>query len=176
MITKNIDFTHLFYWLTVADNAKALFSWITGLSIAGAAVSTFCWIAFQSEYNDFKDSNDLLYATKSRRWFAGFLSIAAVFALLNVLIPTKRDSLLIVAGGQTMNFPTTDSSTRKLPAEMTNYIVSELHNMASEAKVNIDINTQKTKILEAAKSMTPQDLINKMKSDTAFAHIILNQD
>jgi hypothetical protein len=171
-----MNYTQLFYWLTVADNAKSLFSWVTGFSIVGLAVSVFCWIAFQSDYNEDGDKNDLLYATKSRRWFAGFLSITLTFSLLNVFTPTKKDALLIVAGGETMNFLTTDTSAKKLPAELTNFVVSELHSMAQEAKVNIDINTQREKILQSAKTMSPTDLIDKMKSDTTFAHIILNQD
>ena len=162
-----MNYTSLFYWLTVADNSKSLFSWATGLSVVGVIVSIIFWILSAAE-------DDPLMGKTSRRWLATFLTSILVFSLLNVFTPTRKDSLLIVAGGETMNFLTTDSSTRKLPAELTNFVVSELHSMASEAKVNIDINTQKEKILQEAKSMKPSDLIDKMKSDTSFAKIILN--
>ena len=66
--------------------------------------------------------------------------------MLHVLIPSKKDSLLIIAGGQTLNFLTTDKSSKQIPAELSGFVLTELKNMAKEAKVDLNIKDQKEKI------------------------------
>lgn len=90
-------------------------------------------------------------------------------------IPTKKDCLLIVAGGGAMNFLTTDSSAKQLPHEAMNYVVTELRTMAAEAKVDMGISKQKDKVIEEAKSLTGAELIERLKSDSTLAKIILQQ-
>lgn len=45
--------------------------------------------------------------------------------------------------------------------------------MASEARVNLNIQDQKQKIIDEAKKMSAEELLNKMQIDTTFASIIL---
>jgi len=45
--------------------------------------------------------------------------------------------------------------------------------MASEARVNLNIQDQKQKIIDEAKKMSAEELLNKMQIDTTFANIIL---
>lgn len=47
--------------------------------------------------------------------------------------------------------------------------------MAQDAKVNLNIQSQKEKILDEAKNMSAQEVIDKMKSDTTFTKILLNK-
>lgn len=102
--------------------------------------------------------------------------VLAIFTWIGyVLTPTKKEGLLILAGGGTMTFLTTDSSAKKLPHEMTNFVVTELKTMAKEAEVDFGIANQKDKILEEAKQMTTQELMDRMKIDSNFAKIILNK-
>ena len=100
---------------------------------------------------------------------------AFLFWSLFIFTPSKKDALLIVAGGQTMNFLTTDKSAKQIPHELSTFIVTELKNMASEAKVDLNIKDQKEKILEEAKSMSAKELMDKMKVDTTFAKIVLDK-
>ena len=44
--------------------------------------------------------------------------------------------------------------------------------MAQEAKVSLGIQTQKDRILEEAKQMTTDQLLEKMKVDSNFAKIV----
>ena len=53
--------------------------------------------------------------------------------------------------------------------------MTELKNMAQDAKVNLNIQSQKEKILDEAKNMSTQEVIDKMKSDTTFTKILLNK-
>jgi len=95
-----------------------------------------------------------------------------LFWALYVFTPSKKDALLIVAGGQTLNFLTTDSSARKIPHELSDFVLTELKNMSQEVKVDLNLTDQKEKILEEAKSMTGKQLIERMKNDTTFANFI----
>jgi hypothetical protein len=58
-----------------------------------------------------------------------------VFLLAFVLIQ-KKDSLLIIAGGQTLNF-LTDKAAKQIPAELSGFVLTELKNMAKEASVDL---------------------------------------
>lgn len=95
--------------------------------------------------------------------------------MLYILTPTKKDALLIVAGGSTLNYLTSDSTAKQLPHELSSYLVTEIRNMAEENKVKLSINDNKQKILEEAKQLTGEQLINKLQSDTTFKNIILNK-
>ena len=92
-------------------------------------------------------------------------------------VPTgvKFLDVLIVAGGGTMEFLTTDSTVKQIPHELSSFVVTQLKSMGEEAKVELGIQSQKDKILDEAKSMTTQQLLDKMKIDTNFANIILNK-
>jgi uridylate kinase len=98
-----------------------------------------------------------------------------LFWSLFIFTPSKKDALLIVAGGQTMNFLTTDSVAKQIPHELSNFVVTELKNMAAEAQVDLNIKDQKEKILEDAKNMSAKELVEKMKVDSTFAKVILDK-
>jgi hypothetical protein len=166
-----MNYEGLFYWLTVADNARTLFVagiWIFTIS---AVISTVAAIFMGMEEEDL-DSTPRKLARKWQWWSIPFMLL---FWSLYVFTPSKRDALLIVAGGQTMNFLTTDKSAKQIPHELSNFVVTELKNMATEAKVNLNIKDQKEKILSEAKDMTSKELIEKMKVDTTFAKIIMGK-
>mgnify|MGYP006338032581 FL=1 len=98
-----------------------------------------------------------------------------LFWTLYIFTPNKRDALLIVAGGQTLNFLTTDSTAKSIPHELTMFIVTELKSMAADAKVDLNISNQKEKVLNEARNMTVDELINRMNVDSSFAKIVLNK-
>jgi D-arabinose 5-phosphate isomerase GutQ len=98
-----------------------------------------------------------------------------LFWSLYVFTPDRKDALLIVAGGGTMEFLTTDSTAKQIPHELSSFVVTQLKNMGKEAQVELGIQSQKDRILDEAKNMTSQQLLEKMKIDTNFANIILNK-
>lgn len=166
-----MNYEGLFYWLVVCDNARTLFVagiWIFTIS---AVISTVAAIFMGMEEEDL-DSTSRKLARKWQWWSIPFMLL---FWSLYVFTPSKRDALLIVAGGQTMNFLTTDKSAKEIPHELSNFVVTELKNMATEAKVNLNIKDQKEKILNEAKDMTSKELIEKMKVDTTFAKVIMGK-
>lgn len=162
-----MNYTTLFYWLTVADNAKTFFTVVMGIFTVISVISTLAYF-----FN--ADSNEEVQAI-SRKWMWWSYPFAIFFWILYIGTPSKKDALLIVAGGQTLNFLTTDSTSRQIPHELSNFVLAELKNMASDAKVELNIQGQREKILDEAKNMTSQELISRMKSDSIFAKIILNR-
>lgn len=158
----------IFYWLTVADNARSFFEVMTWIFTGVAAVSTFIYLICKMNEED-----ECVIA--ARKWIFWSYPFMIVFWLLLILTPSKKDSLLIIAGGGAMNFLTTDTTAKQLPHEMTNFIVTEIKNMANEAKVELDVRSTKEKILEEAKQMSSDELIKRMATDSNFARVVLDK-
>lgn len=97
-----------------------------------------------------------------------------------IFTPSKRDALLIVAGGGTMEFLSNDSTARQLSHDMLVFVQSELKSMAAEAKVEFleakgkaTIEEVRQKMRDEAKKMTTDQVLEKMKADTSFANTLL---
>lgn len=165
-----MNYTSLFYWLTVADNAKTMFVIFFILFGVIAAIATIAYLGSASK----EDEQDEKDQAMSRKWMWWSYPFFILFMSLYVFTPSKRDALLIVAGGTTLNFLTTDSASRQIPKELSNFVVSELKNMASSAKVELSIKDQKQKMLEEVKDLTTEELLKKMKTDTLLKKALLN--
>lgn len=170
-----MDFMKLFYWIAVADNARTFFGWTIAIFMIIFCVAAIAHIVIAfTEYtgSDWKEKQgkDLKVARKYMFRSAPFL---VIFWMLYVLTPTKRDAILIVGGGSTLNYLTTDSTARQIPHELTDYVVTEIKNMAKEAEVELDIKTTKERVIEEAKDMTTDELLKKMSEDVNFKEIIL---
>ena len=167
-----MNYTKLFYWLTVADNARSLF--ITAMIVFTVIfVIAFMVFLIDRDADGHADSDGAAERAKRWVWWAG--PFALFFWMLFVMTPSKKDALLIVAGGQTLNYLTNDSTARQLPKEALNFVVTELKSMAKDAEVQIDLRTQKEKILDEAKSLSAKELIERMKVDTTLAKIVLGK-
>lgn len=169
-----MSYYKIFYWLTVADNARILFYWVAGIFSVIAAIATIVYVFIRLD-DDAKDEDLDKRQAISRRWMWWSYPFALFAWAFVIFTPSKKDSLLIIAGGGTMNYLTTDSTARRIPHELTSFVVSELRSMASEAKVEFDLHTQQEKVLETAKSMTTDKLIEKMQTDSIFAKIVLGK-
>ena len=120
---------------------------------------------FETPYSNWDKSSKKLYFL--------FTIIFIVNLFIWIFTPNKKDSLLIVAGGSTMNFLTNDSSAKQLPHELSSYLVTEIKNMAKETKVELSINDNKNKILEEAKQLTSEQLIERLKTDSTLKNVLL---
>jgi len=163
----------LFYWLTVADNAKVFFIVFIVIFTLISAVSWIIWFAsFDDTRNDDKRRAERKTMLK---WIFWSTPMMVLFWSLFVFTPSKRDSLLIIAGGGAMNFLTQDSASKQIPKELSNFVLGELKTMSQDVKVKLGVQTQKEKILDEAKKMTTDQLLEKMKLDSNFAKIILKE-
>ncbi len=168
-----MSYTQIFYWLTVADNARTFFIVFTTIFTIISTISTIWFIVDRCGHDMSTGSGSA--AERAKKWMWWCYPFMILFWALFILTPSKKDALLIVAGGQTMEFLTTDKSAKEIPHELSNFLVTEIKNMASEAKVDLNIKDQKQKILDSAKKMSGEELMEKMK-DSTFAKIILDKE
>lgn len=168
-----MDYTSLFYWLVVADNAKSLFVTFVWIFTIISGIATLSFI-FGREGHDLTCPKDGT-AERAKKWMWFGYPFMILFWSLYVFTPSKKDSLLIVAGGGTLNFLTTDSTAKQIPHELSNFVVTELKNMAKENEIDLNIKEQKQKIIDEAKTMTPEQLLNKIKSDTLYKRVLLEE-
>lgn len=171
-----MNYTKLFYWLTVADNAKTMFVVFICIFTVISFIATLGYLfSIHSDGFNRQTDEDKVNQRMARKWMWWSYPFMILFWSLYVFTPDKRDALLIVAGGTTMNFLTTDSTAKQIPHELTSFVVTELKNMAKNAEVDLNIGSQKDKILDEAKDMSATELMEKMKVDSNFAKIILDK-
>lgn len=187
-----MNWYNIFYWVTRADSIKDFFD-VTSNIFTFLAIISFIVFVFLSAFAKSVISDNQIKTDEEaetnpsyrgyrllRRYFGvlfyTLLGLSLITWVGYVFTPTKKETLLIIAGGGTMNFLTTDSTAKQIPKELSNFVVTELKSMAADAKIDLGISDQKDKILQEAKNMSASDLINKMKSDSNFAKIIINEN
>jgi len=158
----------------VADNARILFAVFMIIFTIISAISTI-WFIVDRNGEDMSTGPGSA-AERAKKWMWWSYPFMMLFWALFILTPSKKDALLIVAGGQTMQFLTTDKSAKEIPHELSNFLVTEIKNMAASAKVDLNIKDQKEKILDSAKKMTAKELMEKMKIDSTFAKVVLDKE
>lgn len=118
----------IFYFLTVSDSVRDLFGTIAGWTCFFAVIGLICMVVFTImkavQISDSKtktleedkinsDVRSVEMARKySTRFFYTMLGICLLFGSLRVLVPSKDDCLLIIAGGSVGNFLSSDSSAK----------------------------------------------------------------
>lgn len=162
-----MDYQKLFYWMSVADNAKIFFL------IVAVITSVIGFISLLLSLGVFDPPNDVM--KKARNWVFFSWPLWIIFWGLWIFTPDKKDALFIVAGGGAMNYLSQDSSAKQLPHELIEFTKVNIQNLAEDAKVQLGVQSQKDKILNEAKNMTSSEILDRMKTDTNFAKIILEK-
>jgi len=163
----------LFYWLTVAENAKTFF---VVCIVIFTVISAFYTLGYLMTLESRKrGSEDLEFNNLAGKWIKWSYPFAILFWTLYIFTPDRKDALFIIAGGGTLQFLTTDSTSRQIPHELSNFVLTQLKEMSDEAHLQVDITSKKEEIIKKAKTMTSDELMNQMKSDSNFAKIILEK-
>jgi len=171
-----MDYSTLFYWLVVADNARTFFKVLIFIFMIIAVLATICYlIACITDGAGGQSKNDEENQAMARKWIWWSYPFCIIFWTLFIFTPSKKDALLIVAGGQTLNFLANDKSAKQIPSELSNFVLTEIKNLAADAKVDLNIADQKDKLLQKAKTMSAEELMAEMKKDTIFAKAILDK-
>lgn len=119
-----MNWYNVFYWITVADGVKGFFDTISNWFLAFSIIGAIAWvIAFICSTDNLTDKDDIASAKHwikySRRFFFWSFTLMTITWSAYVFCPSKRDAILIVAGGAVGNFITSDSSAKQIPAELT---------------------------------------------------------
>lgn len=117
------------YWLTRLDGVHDFLLAIFLLSI-GAIVAHFLFV-FLGEFDEMFSEQAKKEWTRGKN-IALFFIVFAGLAL--VLVPTKNDMILIYAGGKTMDYVESDSSSSKVPHQTTSIISEYLDKSIEEMK------------------------------------------
>ena len=181
-----MNYYSVFYWISVADGVKrffgtssTIFCFFTVVLFLCALVCVFGKNVTISEGNlstkeeedkdpDFRSWDG--FQKQSLRWFYVSLILCLITWTAWVFVPSKKDCLLIVAGGAVGNFLTTDSSSKQLPADITRFLHSELQkdiasvNDDAKKELGIKAKTPKQTLLEKAQSMTKDELVKYIDS------------
>ncbi|MFZ4631682.1 MAG: hypothetical protein ACOYL8_00570 [Patescibacteria group bacterium] len=176
----------IFYWLTVADSVKNFFDSVSNIFTFFAVVFFIILIiasigkAVTPAVNNDKDDEEEKTDSEVRSWekvriysqkfFYPFLAVALITWFGYVLTPTKKDCLLIVAGGSVGNFISSDSTAKQLPGDVTKFLhlslKKEISELSADGRKEIGIQTPKEKLLDKAVNMSKEELINYLKSDS----------
>lgn len=181
----------IFYALTVSEGIKNffdvtsnIFSWLAVISLIILVILSIAKIASISE-NKLKDeasekvdpdSRSLSLArTYIRNFFYIMLGLCLFTWIGYVITPTKKDCVMIIAGGTIGNFLQADTNARKIPGEVMKLGVvalqawqDQIKDMTPEEKKAIGIQTPEEKKKEDLKSklvgMTKEEIIKYVDS------------
>ena len=169
-----MSYTELFYWLTVADNAKVFFG---VFAVFFSCVFVITQLVRIFSHNDGDGSSpDKELVNKINKWTWYSTPFMLFFISIWIFTPNKRDALLIVAGGSTLDYLANDSVAKQIPREMSNFVLSELKNMAKESKVDLGIANEKDKLLEKVKNLSGSELIELINTNPEYKDLILNNN
>lgn len=113
----------LFCWLSVANKCLDACAWICGVSFVLAVVFFFLLFGDNTEEE----------TKRYKKNFNIFKVLAVVCFVFVLLVPSRKDTALILVGGAVGNFITQDSSVRQLPSDLTNFLRSQLQEATKEA-------------------------------------------
>lgn len=176
----------VFYWISRADDVKGFFDGASNTFMTFTCIFFVILIiahigkAVSISDEDVKTKEDEEKNSLIRAWelvkryslklFYPFLILTVITWAIYVFVPSKKDALFILAGGAVGNFLTKDSAAKQLPSDITSFLhlslKKETEDLTADAKRELGIETPKDRLLEKAKDMTKEELINYIKADT----------
>lgn len=168
-----MNWYQIFYWVSVADNVKSFFDIFSNIFTTLAIISFVAfWLVFISsrdpdyarESSDPKEkAYDRYWQNAIRKAFFWFLSLSLITWAGYVFIPSKKDALIIIAGGTVGKFITSDSSAKALPSEVARYLkekitseINELHAETASQKLEDLTKEQLIEMLKKKQVIDPK--------------------
>ena len=181
-----MNYYNVFYWLTVANGIKQVFDVFSNFFTFFTAVSLVVYLFVIGACLDAlstkgKDSEDYKIFMAWRKFLGRVYLYCQIICIVTwigyVATPTKKDCLLIVAGGAVGNFITTDSSAKQLPSDVTKFLHlslnKEIEDLSTETKEDIKkelgVQTPKEKLLDEVKTLTKEQIIDYLQKDTTIS-------
>jgi hypothetical protein len=163
----------LFYLFSILDKLSAAFMTGAVLSTIAFVVLTITWFVNKDRLTN-HNKEDGEHWLKVIRWpLRTVIFLGIIFWLLVILVPTRKDMIIIIAGGAVGEFVTSDSSAQKLPADITRFLRAEILKATAElsdeakASIGIDVEAEKIKKLsreELEKLVKDNNILDKPQS------------
>lgn len=157
----------VFYWVTVADRIKQFFDTSSNVFSWFSVIFFIVMIIIHIAYGGEKDGNRVSEGDEPvwKYWLTAIRRLTVwtvVFAMITwcgyIFCPSKKDALIIIAGGAVGNFITSDSSARQIPAELTTLIrdkmkeeIREMNSKELEEQVDTLKDKSKEELIELLK-------------------------
>lgn len=176
-----MNYFSVFYWLTVADGVKNVFDTFSNIFTFFTVISLIAYLIIVGVSIDTKANNKeaeykdtLLWRKLIGRFYWVSQIICIITWLGYVLTPTKKDCLLIVAGGSVGNFITNDSSAKSIPSDITKFLHLSLNKeiddlsktVQTDVRKELGVQTPKDKLLDGIGKMTKEQIIEYIKNDS----------
>jgi hypothetical protein len=176
-----MNWYQVFYWMSVADSVSTILGHVAvWMCVFGVACTIGYFLSSNALAEHAQRGGPENQSTSynewlpwHRAWKRGFTItwVTAVICLISwAFIPSKKQMIVIIAGGAIGNFVTTDSSSRAIPGELTRYVRNYLKNEADDldvkTKEELGLATPKESFLNKAKNMTKEQVIEYLKNDT----------
>lgn len=173
-----MNYYSIFYWVTVSDGIKEVFDSFSNIftffSIVafGVYIILIGYVTFE-ELDERNKNNAIKWRNFFSRTFWIAISLSFITWLGWVAVPSKKDCMMIIAGGAVGNFITSDSSAKEIPSDVAKFLHESLKNQIKE--LNADVKKEfstpspKDQFIDKAKEMTKEQLIEYLKSDTTFS-------
>lgn len=151
----------VFYLFSLSDKISTIFGTLavfTGLCLAIVLISPL-----------FSDGGWGKEEWKTwRRFFFPFFITFSFFISTWTLVPTKKDMLMIIAGGSVGNFIMSDDNAKAIPSDITRFLRKEIleatanFNDTEQIKEALGIETEKEKLMKLSK----EELVKLLTSDS----------
>lgn len=157
----------IFYWISVADNIKSWLDTLSNVATWIIVISFLVWIILSIcrsiEMSDKGESDDYKAFTIAnillKKIFYTFLIIGIVSWGGWAFMPSKKDALIIVAGGTVGNFITRDSSAKQIPSEVMTLLRDKIRSEIKEIHLNDISDTVK----DTLESKSKEELIKLLR-------------
>lgn len=168
----------IFYLFSIVENLGTFFGWMCVLTTIIFAVSLLIFIGYKfsantkTTYGGEITSRDETDEDKEnlrimRKWLWYSTPLFVFFWLAYIATPSKKDVLLIIAGGAVGEFVTTDANAKALPADITKFLRAEI--LKATAELGTDFEDPN---LEKIRNMSREELeklaIEKLDSAKAI--------
>lgn len=156
----------IFYWISVADGVKGFFDIASNIFSWGACILLILVIILTIVITGYSESENSAKAEvdRARKFLQKFALSSFILAVTTwtvyVFCPSKKDALIIVAGGMVGNFIDKDTSVRQIPTEaielLRSKIREEMNEIDSPEPIPTDQLIQKSKeeLIEIIKQKT----------------------
>lgn len=156
-----MNYYWLFYLLTVADGLKSFFDVFSNICTWLAVISLIIFVILIFVSNDPQNSDES--TQKSMRfWIGKFRSIFITLFIFTILtwagyvaVPTKKDAIIIIAGGAVGNYLSSDSNAKQLPSEIFGLLRAKIKEEIAEASSD--------NVKDTLEAMTKEQLIQLVK-------------
>lgn len=180
----------VFYWLTVSDGVKKFFDVASNIFTFFAVIGFIVYLIIAigkavsvSEKNlttkeEEQKDPDFRSWSLGKRYIGSFFYVSLGLAIFTwvgyVLTPSKKDCVIIVAGGTVGNFLSSDTNARKVPGKafglLNAYMDKTYAELTAEDRASIGVKTKDDKVkddlIEKVKTLGKDEFISWLKSDS----------